>query len=59
MQHNVIVTRAPGADGSPPCVSHRALAALPDFERYSTDVAVEVERDESVVRSIGMDYDNI
>jgi lipopolysaccharide export system protein LptC len=32
---------------------------LPDLERYSTDAPVEIEHGESVVRSVGMDYDNI
>jgi lipopolysaccharide export system protein LptC len=60
MQGDVIVTRAPGADGSPPMrLTTERLQVLPDFERYSSDVAVEVQRDQSVVRSIGMDYDNI
>jgi lipopolysaccharide export system protein LptC len=60
MQDNVVVTRAPGPEGEPPMrlVTER-LRALPDFERYSTDVAVEVDRGDSIVRSIGMEYDNI
>ena len=35
------------------------LMAIPDLDRYSTDVAVEIENGDSVVRSIGMDYDNV
>lgn len=60
MQGDVIVTRAPGADGSPPMrLTTERLQVLPDFDRYSSDVAVEVERGTSVVRSVGMDYDHI
>lgn len=60
MQGGVIVTRAPGADGSPPMkLTTERLVALPDVDRYSSDVAVEVDRGSSVVRSIGMDYDNV
>jgi lipopolysaccharide export system protein LptC len=60
MQGDVIVTRAPGADGSPPMrLTTERLQVLPDFDRYSSDVAVEVERGPSVVRSVGMDYDHI
>jgi LPS export ABC transporter protein LptC len=35
------------------------LVALPDLEQYSTDLAAEVNRGGSVIRSVGMDYDNI
>jgi lipopolysaccharide export system protein LptC len=57
---DVVITRAPGADGSPPMrLRTQRLTALPDLDRYSTDVAVEVERGDSVVTSIGMDYDNV
>ncbi|MBA2548182.1 MAG: LPS export ABC transporter periplasmic protein LptC [Burkholderiaceae bacterium] len=56
---DVVVTRAPGADDSPMQLRSQSLVAIPDLDRYSTDVAVEVERGDSVVRSVGMDYDNI
>lgn len=57
---SVVITRAPGADGTPPMrlVTER-LVALPDLEQYSTDVAVEMDRGDSVVRAVGMNYDNI
>ena len=57
---DVVVTRAAGAAGEPPMrlVTDRLLA-VPDFEQYSTDRPVEVERGGSVIRSVGMDYDNI
>ncbi len=57
---DVVITRAPGADGAPPMqLRTERLVALPDLDRYSTDAAVEIDRGDSVVRSIGMDYDNI
>ena len=57
---DVVVTRAPGRDGSPPMqLRTQQLTAIPDLDRYSTDVAVEIENGDSVVRSIGMDYDNV
>ncbi len=57
---DVVVTRAPGRDGSPPMqLRTQQLTAIPDLDRYSTDVAAEIENGDSVVRSIGMDYDNV
>lgn len=57
---DVVITRAPGPDGTPPMrLRTQRLTALPDLDRYSTDAAVEIDRGDSVVRSIGMDYDNI
>ncbi len=57
---DVVVTRAPGRDGSPPMqLRTQQLTAIPDLDRYSTDVAAEIEDGDSVVRSIGMDYDNV
>ena len=57
---DVVVTRAPGRDGSPPMqLRTQQLTAIPDLDRYSTDVAAEVDNGDSVVRSIGMDYDNV
>lgn len=57
---DVVVTRAPGRDGSPPMqLRTQQLTAIPDLDRYSTDVAAEIDNGDSVVRSIGMDYDNV
>ena len=57
---DVVVTRAPGKDSAAPMqLRTQQLTAIPDLDRYSTDAAVEVERGDSVVRSIGMDYDNV
>jgi len=57
---DVVVTRAPGRDGSPPMqLRTEQLTAIPDLDRYSTDVAAEIDNGDSVVRSIGMDYDNV
>lgn len=56
---DVVITRAPAADSPPLRLATQKLQALPDLERYSTDAPVEIERGASVVRSIGMDYDNI
>ena len=57
---DVVVTRAPGRDcASPMQLRTQQLTAIPDLDRYSTDAAVEVEQGDSVVRSIGMDYDNV
>lgn len=57
---NVVITRAPGPDGEPPMrLATEKLVALPDREQYTTDQPVEVDRGSSVIRSIGMDYDNI
>ena len=60
MTGDVVITRAPGPDGDPPMrLSTEKLVALPDLEHYSTDLAVEMDRGGSVIRSVGMDYDNI
>ncbi len=57
---DVVVTRAPGRDGSPPMqLRTEQLTAIPDLDRYSTDVAAEIDNGDSVVRSVGMDYDNV
>lgn len=57
---DVVITRAPGPDGEPPMrLATEKLMALPDREQYTTDQPVEVDRGASVIRSIGMDYDNI
>ena len=57
---DVVVTRAPGKDGAPPMqLRTQQLTAIPDLDRYSTDAEVEIEHGDSVVRSIGMDYDNV
>ena len=57
---DVVVTRAPGRDGSLPMqLRTQQLTAIPDLDRYSTDVAAEIDNGDSVVRSIGMDYDNV
>ncbi|HET9023054.1 MAG TPA: LPS export ABC transporter periplasmic protein LptC [Burkholderiaceae bacterium] len=56
----VVITRSPGADGEPPMrLATEKLLAVPDFEQYSTDLPVEVDRGGSVIRAVGMDYDNI
>ncbi|MGH6609704.1 MAG: LPS export ABC transporter periplasmic protein LptC [Burkholderiaceae bacterium] len=60
MTGDVVIKRAPGPDGAPPMqLRTQRLLALPDLDRYSTDAPVEVDRGDSVVRSIGMDYDNV
>ncbi len=57
---DVVVTRAAGKDGAPAMqLRTQQLTAIPDLDRYSTDVAVEIERGDSIVRAIGMDYDNV
>jgi LPS export ABC transporter protein LptC len=57
---NVVITRAEGPDGEPPMrLATEKLVARPDTEQYSTDLPVEMERGKSVIRSVGMDYDNI
>jgi len=57
---DVVVTRAPGSDGAPPMqLRTQQLTAIPDFDRYSTDAPIEIEHGDSVVRSVGMDYDNV
>jgi lipopolysaccharide export system protein LptC len=60
MTGEVVITRAPGPDGEPPMrLTTEKLVALPDLEQYTTDLAVEMNRGDSVIRSVGMDYDNI
>jgi LPS export ABC transporter protein LptC len=57
---DVVITRSPGVQGEPPMrLSTEKLLALPDVERYSTDLPVRMDRGGSVIRSVGMDYDNI
>jgi lipopolysaccharide export system protein LptC len=57
---NVVITRAPEEDGTPPMrLATERLLALPDLERYSTDLPVEMDRGASVIRAVGMDYDNL
>ena len=57
---DVVVTRAQGRDGAPPMqLRTQQLTAIPDFDRYSTDAPIEIEHGDSVVRSVGMDYDNV
>ena len=59
MSGNVIITRAP-EQGTPPMrLTTERLLALPDLEKYSTDLPVEMDRGESVIRAVGMDYDNL
>ena len=60
MTGDVVITRAAGPDGEPPMrLVTEKLVALPDLEQYSTDLPVEMDRGGSVIRSVGMDYDNI
>jgi lipopolysaccharide export system protein LptC len=56
---DVVIARAPAADSPPLRLTTQKLQAIPDLERYSTDAPVEIERGASLVRAIGMDYDNI
>jgi lipopolysaccharide export system protein LptC len=57
---NVVITRAPSEEGEPPMrLTTEKLVAIPDREQYSTDLPVEIDRGDSVIRSVGMDYDNI
>ena len=57
---SVVITRAPGPDGEPPMrLTTEKMLALPDVEQFSTDLPVEMNRGASVIRSVGMDYDNI
>jgi LPS export ABC transporter protein LptC len=57
---DVVITRSPGDAGEPPMrLATEKLLALPDLEQFSTDLPVEVDRGGSVIRSVGMDYDNI
>ena len=60
MTGEVVISRAAGRDGDPPMrLTTEKLVALPDREQYTTDLPVEMDRDGSVIRSVGMDYDNI
>ena len=57
---DVRITRAPGNAGEAPMrLATEKLLALPDFEQYSTDLPVEMDRGDTTIRSVGMDYDNI
>ena len=57
---NVVITRAPGANGEAPMrLTTEKLVAVPDREQYTTDLPVAMERGDSVIHSVGMDYDNI
>jgi LPS export ABC transporter protein LptC len=60
MTGDVVISRAPGSDGDPPMrLTTEKLVALPDLEQYTTDLPVEMVHGGSVIRSVGMDYDNI
>lgn len=60
LEGDVIVTRAAGKDGSVPLrLRTQRLVAVPDLDRYSTDAAVAIEHGDSIVRSVGMDYNNV
>lgn len=57
---DVVITRAPGPQDAPPMrLTTEKLIAIPDRELYTTDQPVEVARGDSVIRAVGMDYDNI
>jgi lipopolysaccharide export system protein LptC len=56
---DVVLTRA-SPPGQPPLrVSTQMLLALPDRDRYSTDLPVRVERGTDSIRARGMELDNI
>ncbi|MGB2815871.1 MAG: LPS export ABC transporter periplasmic protein LptC [Burkholderiaceae bacterium] len=60
MTGDVVISRSPGSDGDPPMrLTTEKLVALPDLEQYTTDLPVEMNHGGSVIRSVGMDYDNI
>lgn len=60
MTGDVVITRARGPGGDAPMrLTTERLVALPDLEQYSTDLPVEIDRGDSVIRAVGMDYDNI
>jgi LPS export ABC transporter protein LptC len=60
MTGDVVISRAPGSDGDAPMrLTTEKLVALPDLEQYTTDLPVEMVHGGSVIRSVGMDYDNI
>jgi LPS export ABC transporter protein LptC len=60
MTGDVVISRAPGSDGDAPMrLTTEKLVALPDLEQYTTDLPVEMDHGGSVIRSVGMDYDNI
>jgi len=65
MEGDVVVTRSAsgkagaGADAAPMQLRTQSLLAIPDLDRYSSDVAVEIDYGDSVVRAVGMDYDNV
>lgn len=57
---DVTLIRAAGRDGEPTMrLTTERLVVLPDVEQFSTDSPVEIERGDSRISSIGMDYDNI
>lgn len=57
---DVVITRAPGPQNAPPMrLTTEKLLAILDRELYTTDQPVEVVRGDSVIRAVGMDYDNI
>lgn len=57
---DVVVARAPGPrNDSPMRLTTQKLLAIPDREQYTTDQPVEIMRGDSVIRAVGMDYDNI
>jgi lipopolysaccharide export system protein LptC len=56
---DVVLTRA-SPPGQPPLrISTQMLLALPDRDRYSTDLPVVVDRGADSIRARGMDLDNI
>ncbi len=55
---DVVSHARPGETTPRRCNCARSLTAVPDLDRYSTDAAVEIERGDSMVRSVGMEYDN-
>jgi lipopolysaccharide export system protein LptC len=60
MTGNVVVSRAAGGADEPPMrMTTERLVALPDQEKYSTDVLADFERGGSRISSIGMDYDHL
>ena len=60
MNDNVVVTRAAGGVNDPGMrMTTERLVALPDEEKYSTDVLADFERGGSRISSIGMDYDHL
>jgi lipopolysaccharide export system protein LptC len=57
---DVTLIRAAGKDGEPPMrLRTEKLVVLPDTEQFSTDAPIEIERGESRITAVGMDYDNV